>query len=50
MKGRAFNPNIYKQEQDRRVTEQTQKKSGNWFSCFSSTAIENNAPNMMTQQ
>ena len=49
-KGRAFNDNVYKQQQARKVNEQVAKKSGSWFSCFSSTAVDSNAPNMMTQQ
>ena len=47
MKGRAFNTQIYQKEQEKKI--QPSKKSGGWFSCFSSTAVDSNAPVMMTQ-
>lgn len=49
MKGRSFNPQVYQQEQERRIQQNNSKKSGGWFSCFSSTAVDSNAPIMMTQ-
>lgn len=51
---RGFNqPNVEKNRQrklETQVADQNKKKSGGWFSCFSSTADESKQSNMMSQQ